>query len=176
MSFMVLIRQDSAANRGRPHLQLALMLFRAAGFFRSRAGIVDRLLALFFSAVYRAYALSALSLDIPVSTRISSGLTIHHGMGLVVHNRAVVGEGVTLRQNTTVGSKAGSEAPILADGVDVGANCVILGDIRVGAYAVIGAGAVVTKDVPDGAVAVGNPATVRKRKLGSQKIDRKGEI
>jgi putative colanic acid biosynthesis acetyltransferase WcaB len=50
--------------------------------------------------------------------------------------------------------------PIIGDRVDIGANSVILGPIRIGSDAVIGAGSVVVKDVPAGATVVGNPARV----------------
>ena len=53
-----------------------------------------------------------------------------------------------------------SACPVLGDGVDVGANSVIIGAIKIGDRAVIGAGAVVVKDVPPGAVVAGNPARV----------------
>jgi serine acetyltransferase len=51
-------------------------------------------------------------------------------------------------------------APVLRDGVEVGAHAVIIGPVTVGANAIIGAAAVVTKDVPPGPVMVGNPAKV----------------
>ena len=77
--------------------------------------------------------------------------------------------GCTLRQSTTIGNKTladGSESgcPVLGDGVDVGANAVILGAIQIGEGAVIGAGSVVVKDVPAGAVMAGNPARVVREK------------
>jgi putative colanic acid biosynthesis acetyltransferase WcaB len=82
-----------------------------------------------------------------------------------VHEGAVLGTGCTLRQSTTIGAKqladgTQSASPVLGEGVDVGANAVILGAVRVGDHAVIGAGAVVVKDVPAGAVVAGNPARI----------------
>jgi acetyltransferase-like isoleucine patch superfamily enzyme len=60
-----------------------------------------------------------------------------------------------------LGSKNdGGGAPTLENGVDVGANVVIIGAITIGAKAIIGAGSVVTKDVPPGAVVAGNPAKI----------------
>ena len=54
---------------------------------------------------------------------------------------------------------------VVCDGASIGAGAVILPGVRIGRYAVVGAGAVVTKDVPDGAVVVGNPA----RELGKDR-------
>lgn len=163
---------DVRVNRGRPHIQLALLLFRLAQASRARSGILPRLSSVLLSGVYRAYALSVLSLDIPVSTQIAPGLIIHHGMGLVVHNAAVVGCGVTLRHNTTIGAKSGSlgpGAPTLADGVDVGANTVIIGPVSLGKNSIVGAGAVVTTSIPANSTAVGNPARIL-RTLGMDEV------
>jgi serine O-acetyltransferase len=54
-------------------------------------------------------------------------------------------------------------APVLDRGVDVGAGAVILGRVRLGAYATVGANAVVLSDVPSGALAVGVPARIISR-------------
>lgn len=61
----------------------------------------------------------------------------------------------------TIGIKYGYPvAPVIEDHVVIGAKAVILGDIRIGHYAVIGAATVVIKDVPPYAVVVGNPAKI----------------
>ena len=66
------------------------------------------------------------------------------------------------RNGLTIGTKLlayGSEsgAPILRDNVELGAACVLIGEIEISSHCVIGAGAVVTKSVPEGGIAVGNP-------------------
>ncbi|MEI6501031.1 MAG: serine acetyltransferase [Armatimonadota bacterium] len=99
--------------------------------------------------------------ELPPSTDVGAGLRIFHGQGLVVHPRTVIGRNVTLRHNTTIGAIAvGAErlAPVICDRVDVGANATVLGGVRIGTGAVVGAGSVVVSDVPDGATVVGNPA------------------
>ena len=81
------------------------------------------------------------------------------GTALVSHGGAVIGSGCTLRHCTTIGMKSHpDDVPLIGDRVDIGCNSVIIGRIRVGDGAVIGAGSVVVKDVPAGAVVVGNPA------------------
>ncbi len=75
------------------------------------------------------------------------------------------GADVQLRHNTTVGiivDRDGTERgnPVIGDGVDLGATCAVLGPIVIGHGARIGALAMVTKDVPDWGIAVGNPARV----------------
>jgi putative colanic acid biosynthesis acetyltransferase WcaB len=111
--------------------------------------------------VYRAYSLTVLGIDIPVDTRIGSNLRIYHGLSIVVSSAAVLGDNVVLRQGTTIGASGGrGSAPTIGNGVDIGANVTIIGAISIGDNAQIGAGAVVTRDVPRDAVAVGNPAKV----------------
>lgn len=104
-------------------------------------------------------------IEIPWNTRIGRNLQIKHGQGLVVHNRTVIGENCILRHCTTLGNKylpdgRSTSGPKIGNNVDIGANVVIIGPIEVGDYATIGAGSVVVKDIPAGAVVVGNPAKV----------------
>jgi serine acetyltransferase len=154
------ILQDWKRNAGRTHIQVLLALFRAAQRARASRGPAAGL-APVLTVAYRCVALFAFSIDIPTSTRIGPGLAIHHGMGLVIHDRAHLGAQVTLRQNVTIGAKSGdAPAPRLGHGVDVGVGAVILGDITVGEGARVGACSVVLSPVPPGATVVGNPGRV----------------
>jgi putative colanic acid biosynthesis acetyltransferase WcaB len=106
-----------------------------------------------------------LGVELRNKTQVGPGLRLYHGQGLVVHEGTVIGADCTLRQSTTIGNKTLADGtlsgcPVLGDRVDVGANAVILGPVRIGDDAVIGAGSVVVKDVPAGAVVAGNPARV----------------
>ena len=76
-----------------------------------------------------------------------------------VLNAETIGRNFTCRNNTTIGYGKGGR-PTIGDNVDLGVNVTIIGGIHVGNNVVIGAGAVVVKDIPDNAVAVGNPAKV----------------
>jgi serine O-acetyltransferase len=85
-------------------------------------------------------------------------------MGIVIGEMAEVGEGCTIYQGVTLGGtslvKGAKRHPTLGPGVIVGANACVLGGFTVGAGARIGSGAVVTRPVPAGATAVGNPARI----------------
>jgi len=79
-----------------------------------------------------------------------------HPYGIVVHSMSKLGNNVTLMQQVTLGSKDGSRAaPTLGDNVFCGAGSRILGNITLGAGVIVGANAVVTRDVPAGATVVG---------------------
>ncbi len=99
--------------------------------------------------------------DIPLTVQLGGGLLLPHPVGVVIHPSAVIGTNCLLFQNVTIGYRPGGY-PVLEDGVDVGAGAVILGGVRIGSGARIGANAVVLRDVPAGAVAVGNPARIKR--------------
>lgn len=97
--------------------------------------------------------------DIPVNSRIGGGLQLPHPNGVVVHPNSDIGPNCLLFQQVTLGSRAG-RAPRLGGNVVVGAGAKLLGGIRIGDHARIGANAVVLDDVPAGATSVGIPARV----------------
>ena len=84
----------------------------------------------------------------------------HNGCGVVINKDTIIGNGVTIFQNVTIGGRKGSGAPVIGDRVMVGAGAVILGDVTIGDNAQIGANAVVIKDVPKNGTAVGVPAKI----------------
>jgi serine O-acetyltransferase len=89
--------------------------------------------------------------------RFRSAILMPHPYGIVIHSKAQIGSGVTIMQQVTIGSKdpGVNLAPVIEDSVYIGAGAKILGAIRVGRGAVIGANAVVTRDVPSYCTVVG---------------------
>ena len=103
-------------------------------------------------------------IEIHPGARIGDRVFIDHGMGVVIGETAEVGDGCTIYQGVTLGGtsldKGAKRHPTLGRGVVVGASAKVLGGFTVGDGAKIGSAAVVTKPVPAGATAVGNPARV----------------
>lgn len=101
--------------------------------------------------------------DIHPGARIGRRFFIDHGF-TVIGETAEIGDDVTIYQNVTLGGTdpangiAGKRHPTLMDGVIIGSGAQVLGPITVGARARIGANAVVTREVPEGATMVGIPA------------------
>jgi serine O-acetyltransferase len=101
--------------------------------------------------------------EIHPGARIGRRLFIDHGAGVVIGETAVVGDDVTLYQGVTLGGTGKGEGrrhPTLLDGVFVGSNAAVLGNITVGERSRVGAGSVVLRDVPPDSTVVGVPAHV----------------
>lgn len=93
------------------------------------------------------------------------GVVTHHAFSTYL-NIESIGYGCSFRNNTTFGNKMVNgivKRPIVKNNVFVGPNVVVIGDVTIGNNVVIGAGAVVTKSVPDNCVVVGNPAYIIKK-------------
>jgi serine O-acetyltransferase len=118
-----------------------------------------RLFARFMSQVARWLT----GIEIHPGATIGRRLFIDHGMGVVIGETAIVGDDVTLYQGVTLGGtgkEKGKRHPTLHEGVFVGNNANILGNITIGANSRVGAGSVVLRDVPPNSTVVGVPAHI----------------
>lgn len=102
-------------------------------------------------------------IDIPFTTRIGSGFYIGHFSGIFVNERCVIGRNCNISQGVTIGqANRGERAgnPVIGDNVYIGPGAKIIGAVRIGDHAAIGANCVVTHDVPEHGVVVGIPGRV----------------
>ena len=105
----------------------------------------------------------ATGIEIHPGATIGRRVFIDHGMGIVIGETAVIGEDCTLYHGVTLGGTSwnkGKRHPTLGRGVVIGAGAKVLGPIDVGDEAKIGSNAVVVREVPAGATAVGIPARI----------------
>lgn len=159
------ILQDWQANKDTSlKSRLILVMFRLAQSLEKLPSYL-RLLSIIYHYFYLLVVDWLLGIDLPETTQIGKNLSIQHGHALVINKETIIGTNCILRNSTTIGHKkladgSYSASPKIGDNVDIGANVVIIGSITVGNNAVIGAGSVVVKDVPENAVIAGNPARI----------------
>jgi serine O-acetyltransferase len=113
--------------------------------------------------LFQSESSDLLQVSIHPSASIGTSVFLDHATGIVVGAFVTIGDEVTIMQNVTVGRQAASRAspgraPRIGNGVLLSTGATILGDIDIGDFAKIGAGSLVTCDVPRGCTAVGNPA------------------
>lgn len=116
-----------------------------------------RFTARFLSQVVRFLT----GVEIHPAADIGRRLFIDHGAAVVVGETADIGDGVLMYHGVTLGGdtmRREKRHPTLEDGVSVGANATLLGDITVGENATVGAGSVVVEDVPSDITVAGSPA------------------
>ena len=114
-------------------------------------------------------------IEIHPGASIGHRVFIDHGMGVVIGETAIIGDDCTLYHGVTLGGTSwnkGKRHPTLEKGVVIGAGAKILGPITLGAGAKVGSNAVVVKDVPANATAIGIPARI----LEDAPVDKKAEV
>ncbi len=102
--------------------------------------------------------------EIHPAATIGRRFFIDHGMGVVIGETAIVGDDVMIYHDVTLGGRSLARVkrhPTVGNRVVIGTGARVLGDIRLGDDSQVGANSVVTKDVPNGSVAVGIPAQIR---------------
>ena len=112
-------------------------------------------------------------IEIHPGAKVGRRVFIDHGMGIVIGETAEIGDDSTIYQGVTLGGtslvKGAKRHPTLGRGVIVGAGAQVLGGFTVGDGARVGSNAVVIKEVPAGATAVGNPARILHKELDASR-------
>lgn len=142
----------SAMDTVLPELAVRLFrdrYFRTLFYFRT-GGFFSKLLRLFYPR--EKYFI------IDINTKLGKGVQLAHPYATIL-NAEHIGENLYVNHLVTVGEKNGKK-PVIGNNVQLHAGAMVIGGITVGDNAVVGAGAVVVKDVPPNCVAVGNPAKI----------------
>lgn len=132
----------------------------------SRHRLANRLYRMHLKLLARIvsqWAKRSTGIEIHPAAKIAAGVFIDHGQGVVIGETAEVGTGTVLYQGCTLGGtgkETGKRHPTIGKNCVISAGAKILGNITVGDYAKVGAGAVVLRDVPAHATVVGVPAHV----------------
>jgi serine O-acetyltransferase len=134
-----------------------LLSIRRYQYWRNRKGILPSFFCKWFVLQHRYWTVIT-GAEIPLSCDIGGGLLIPHPNGIVIHGEARIGVNCLIFQQVTIGTRGIPGVPVIEGHVDIGAGAKILGPVRIGSHARIGANAVVNSDVPSGATAIGIPA------------------
>ncbi|MEZ6191208.1 MAG: serine acetyltransferase [Phycisphaerales bacterium] len=167
--FFAQLREDWVAH-GRDWTLPGFRAVAVARFGAWRMGVKPKLLRAPLSILYRVMyrrVRNVYGIELPYSVELGRNVVFEHQGAVVIHGCAKIGDGCIIRQGVTIGNRTLDkplEAPTLSKNVNVGAGAKILGGLTIGDDAVIGANAVVLKDVPAGALAVGVPATIKPKK------------
>lgn len=113
-------------------------------------------LALILSHINRVYN----GCVIGVNAKFDEGFVIMHPIGVVINSKVIGGKNITLESGVVIGDEKG-KSPILNDDIFFGAGAKAFGGINIGSNVKVGANAVVVKDVPSNATALGIPAKAR---------------
>lgn len=138
----------------------ALWLHRISHYLRKRGW---NLLARLISHANRFLT----GIEIHPAAEIGRGVFIDHGMGVVIGETAVIGDGCLIYKGVVLGGTTTEKTkrhPTLGKKIIVGSNACILGNITIGDYVRIGSGSVVVKDVPPHATVVGVPGRIIEQK------------
>ena len=162
------IRQDFRAHGHKLGSQ-GLWVMLVYRFGRWRYTIPTRLLRMPFSLAYRVmFKLVQImtGVELPCEVRVGKNFVIDHFGGIVISGFARFGDNCRIRTGVVVGLAHVDEpcAPVFGNDVDVGAGAKVLGPITIGDNVLIGANAVVVRDVPTDSVVTGIPGRVRPRK------------
>lgn len=152
------LEETSYAEPGKGALNYCLLFnkpFRNIFYYRTREHHILR-------GICRIFLKPVMTVEI-TGGEIGEGLRIDHNYCVLRPHTA--GKNLTVRNGVTIGKGKPSDGngliqPILGDNVDIYANAVIFGGIRIGNHVKIGAGTVVNKDVPDNCTVVGNPMRI----------------
>jgi serine O-acetyltransferase len=169
MGMISAIREDIAtvlerdpAAKSRLEIFLCYAGLHAVWFHRINHWIWSHhlyLLARWLSQVGRFFT----GIEIHPGAHLGRRLFIDHGMGVVIGETTIVGNDVTLYQGVTLGGTGkehGKRHPTIGDSVVVGGGAKILGNITIGSNCRVGAGSVVTRDVPENSTVVGVPGHI----------------
>lgn len=128
--------------------------------YLKKVPLIPKFLTAIIRLIFSAY--------IPPSAKIGTCLFGYGGLGIVIHNEAIIGDQVIIGTNVTIGGKSEKtrgEVPVIGNRVYIASGAKILGGISIGDNSIIGANAVVMHNVPRNSMVGGIPGKVLKENI-----------
>lgn len=113
--------------------------------------------------------------EISPSARIGPGLCLMHSVGIVIGPEVRIGRGARIYQGVTLGDGLRPGQPSIGDDVTIGAGACVLGGVTVGDRVTIGAGALISRDLPDDVVALASSAPTPRKPGVDPRLDQLAE-
>lgn len=144
--------------------------FKYIYFFRKCQNANNKATRIFWKVLLR-HTMVKTGIQIPPETKIDKGFRIVHFGNIVINPITVIGKNFNIANGATIGNSSGKNAgtPTIGDNVCIQANAVVVGNITIGNDAFIAPNAFVNFDVPDGCIAIGNPARIIEKEKASAK-------
>lgn len=162
IGFWALLREDFRTH-DRKLLEQGFIAIAVHRFGNWRMGIKPKILRAPFSILYKMlyrWTEFTCGISLPYTVKVGRRVRLWHHSGMILHAKSI-GDDVHIRHNTTFGVAKKEklfELPTIEDRCDIGVGAVIIGNVTVGHDSVVGANAVVVRDVPPNSLAVGVPA------------------
>lgn len=156
------IKKNDPAARSTVEIVLTYPTFWAVVFYRF-AHFLHRNRLLLLARLVSTISRFLTGVEIHPAARIGRRFFIDHGMGTVIGETTEIGDDVQIFHGVTLGGtgkERGKRHPTIGNNVLLSAHVQVIGNIHIGDNSKIGAGAVVLKDIPENATAVGIPAKV----------------
>jgi putative colanic acid biosynthesis acetyltransferase WcaB len=163
---MKIIFQDWETNTGCLTSRILLLQFRFLQYMSNYR--LCFIIYYFHWFIYKIFSQYGLNIELSPKTKVGSELKLPHPYNIIINSKTIIGEGCTIRNNTTIGDKGSKSSttlglcPTINNNVDIGCSTVIIGEVTIGSNVIIGAGSVVLKDVPENSICVGNPGYNKK--------------
>jgi serine O-acetyltransferase len=155
-SLIRLLREDARTNGQITKPGFHALAVHRFGVWRIHLRGVSRVVA---DLLYRAgyvFVRNVYGIELFYTTQVGRRFEIGHQGGIVIHPRSIIGDDCSIHQNVTLGAASDKDwerqAPVLGNGVALGAGVVVLGSVTIGDGARVGPNCVVLTDVPPGAV------------------------
>ena len=154
---------------------LLRLFFFTAGFryiyFLRKVQNSNCLIPKLFWKIFLRQCMLRTGIQIPEQTIIGRGFRILHFGHIVIHPETVIGENFNISQGVTIGFSQGKRVgtPVIGNNVCIQPNAIVVGKVTIGNDVLIAPNAFVNIDVPNGCIAIGNPAKIINKEKASKK-------